>query len=469
MKNATLQHCFEECTFIIFGATGDLSTRKLIPALYKLLEDKKLCRFALVGVALEAKTKEEIIERAKKFIPQARKEVLDILINSFNYYAMDFHDKKSYQELKQLIIDVEKKHNLPQNRVFYFATMPDHFEIITKNLVLYKIVKEHPHTPTQNTNAWSRVVYEKPFGKDLASSRRINRYLAKIFDEREIFRIDHFLGKELVGNIAITRFTNRVFEPLWNNRHIASVHITMNENIGIEGRGAYYDSYGAIKDMVQSHALQLLALTAMEGPKDKLSASFIRSAKAAVLRKVKVEAVIRGQYEGYLQEPQVNPDSTTETFAAIKISINNRRWKGIPFYITTGKFLDKKDTSIRIRFKPVRCLLDWCPSEPNYLVIQIQPHESFDLELNAKVPYKTNEVVPVKMAFSHSTMFGPNTPEAYEVLLSDIVSGDQSAFIRSDEVDLSWKIIQQIQKLQGPTLSLYKQGSTGPAEKITAL
>jgi len=460
----TENHCFDECTFVIFGATGDLSKRKLIPAIYKLIDDKKLCKFTIVGVSFEDKPKEEVLEASKKFIKNPDQATFEKLTKLFDYYSMDFYDTKSYSGLKELLKKIERKRKLPGNRIFYFATMPDHFVVITKNLYEANIVKEHPHTKTKKTRAWSRAVYEKPFGSDLKSSREINKYLASIFDEREIFRIDHYLGKELVGNIAMARFTNRVLEPLWNNKHIDSVQIIMSETIGIDGRGGYYDSYGATKDMIQSHALQLLALTAMEAPEYKLSASYIRNAKANVLKKVKVESVIRGQYEGYTKEKLVNPKSKTDTFVALKLSINNKRWKGVPFYIKTGKKLDKKDTSIHIKFKEVKCLIDWCPADSNYLTIQIQPDESFYLELNTKKPYTTQEVTPIKMAFSHSTLFGPNTPEAYEVLLADIVQGDQSAFIRSDEIDLSWKIVEQIDKLDGKKIYQYPQGSKGPKE-----
>ncbi len=452
------QHCFEECTFIIFGITGDLSRRKLIPAIYKLVEDHRLCKFALVGVASSIISIEQLILRVKNFIPNVDLMILKKLEDSFTYYQMDFHDVSKYQGLKEKLTIEENERNLPGNRIFYFATMPEHFMIITKNLVASHILREHQHA--QPVVPWSRVVYEKPFGNDLRSSRKINRYIAGVFDESQVFRIDHYLGKELVGNIAMTRFTNRVFEPLWNNKHVASVHIVIKEVIGIGDRGAYFDANGVIKDMIQSHLLQLLALTAMEVPRS-LAATELRNAKARVFKRVQVSEVTLGQYEGYLDEKNVKQHSTTETFAAIKILINNRRWQGVPFYLVTGKYLDTKEASIKINFKQADCLLQECPSKPNALRINIQPDEGIYLDLNVKKPSSTTSVMPVTMEFSHSCLFGPNTPEAYEILLSDVIKGDQSAFVRNDEIELSWKIVEMIDK-QKNKLETYKKNSQGP-------
>lgn len=452
------QHCFEECTFIIFGITGDLSRRKLIPALYKLIEDNRLCKFALVGAASSHANTIELITKAKNFIPNANPEILKTLASAFTYYQMDFHDESTYTGLKEKLTAIEKDRNLPGNRIFYFATMPEHFMVITKNLVETGIIKQHPHT--RSLSPWSRVVYEKPFGHDLKSSRTINRYIAKIFDETQVFRIDHYLGKELVGNIAITRFTNRVLEPLWHNKHIESVQIVIKESIGIDSRGSYFDKHGVIKDMIQSHLLQLLALTAMEAPQ-KLTATELRNAKARVLKKVAVKEVIRGQYEGYLEEKNIKPNSTTETFASVTLTINNRRWKNVPFYLVTGKSLDTKESYINITFKQAECLLEQCPAEPNALRINIQPNEGMYLDLNVKALGSMNNAMPATMKFCHNTTFGPNTPEAYEVLLSDVIKGDQAAFVRNDEIEASWKIVEQINKRKSP-IKKYNRGSSGP-------
>ncbi|MBY0354010.1 glucose-6-phosphate dehydrogenase [Candidatus Babeliales bacterium] len=456
------QHCFDECTFVIFGATGDLSKRKLIPAIYKLVQDRRLCKFTIIGISIDQTDEKKIIEQATKFIVDPQADILTTLVNSFHYYQMDFSNKKAYANLKNFLEKFEHEQKLPKNRLFYFATMPEHFIDITKGLVKHNIVQKK-ETATKTTDPWSRVVYEKPFGHNLKSSQKINRYLADVFNENQIYRIDHFLGKELVGNIALARFTNRIFEPLWNNNHIENVHIVLNEKIGVEGRGAYYDANGAIKDMVQSHVLQLLALTAMEAP-DKLGAASIRNAKATVLKKVQIDKVIRGQYEGYLKEKNVSPRSKTETFIAIKALIDNKRWRGVPFYLTTGKCMPIKESYIQVNFKKAECLLSACPSESNYFRINIEPNEGFYLSLNAKVPGKANEVTPVTMELPHARLLGPNTPEAYEVLIADIMKGDQSAFVRGDEVQISWKIVEQIDKAHNAKLYSYPQGSTGPHE-----
>jgi glucose-6-phosphate 1-dehydrogenase len=450
--------CLDECVFVIMGATGDLTKRKLIPALYKLVASGKLCRFALVGVSVVQTTMQDILEQARPYIHNIDDGVWAKLQEHLYYHQMDFHNQKAYAQLKQLIDSVVSTHNLCRNLLIHLATMPHHFQVITKNLAKYHIVEKN-HT---GTCGWSRVVYEKPFGYDLKSARQINRAIRKVFDEQQVFRIDHYLGKELVANIALARFTNRIFEPLWNHENIDSIQIVLSEKDGINGRGAFYDSYGALKDVVQNHLLQILALIAMEAP-ERFTAENIRSLKARVLSKVKVASVIRGQYDGYLQEKDVKPNSTTETFAALKVVVNNKRWKGVPFYLKTGRCLSKNETSVHIKFKMVKCLIDFCPMDSNYLTIKIQPDEGFFLELNVKAPEAFNRVVPVNMNFSHITHFGPNTPEAYEILLADVIRGDHFAFVRADEIDYSWKVIDLVERLNTP-VHTYAQGSAGPSE-----
>jgi glucose-6-phosphate 1-dehydrogenase len=459
-------HCLDECVFIILGATGDLAKRKLIPAIYKLAASNTLCKFAIVGVSMAQTTMHEILEQSRPYIKDFDPLVWARVQQNLYYYQMDFHDEAAYESLRQLLEQVECSHGIGCNRLFYLATMPHHFQVITTNLARSGIVKKHSSKSNTDIGAWYRVVYEKPFGFDLKSARQINKAIAKVFDENQVFRIDHYLGKELVANIALARFTNRVFEPLWNNKHIDSVQIILSESDGIEGRGAFYDSYGALKDVVQNHMLQMLALVAMEAPA-KFTAEHVRALKAQVLSKVSVQSVVRGQYAGYTQEKDVKPNSDTETFAALSLMINNRRWKGVPFYLKTGKHLDKTQASVHIKFKTVKCLLDFCPMDSNYLTINIQPNEGFVLELNAKVPGVFNQVVPVTMNFSHSMLFGPNTPEAYETLLIDVIRGDHFAFIRADEIDYSWKIIDSVERLKGH-LYPYARGSAGPNE-ITLL
>lgn len=457
-----VQQGFDECVFIILGATGDLAKRKLIPAIYKLFASGKLSHFALIGVANTHTTMHDILDQARPFIPDIDPVVWDLLQHKLYFYEMDFHDSSAYQGLALLLESVERAHSLVSNRLFYLATMPQHFAVITENLAQYHIAQKHEAQHLTEKGTWTRVVYEKPFGYDLASAGQINQAIEQAFDEKQVFRIDHYLGKELVANIALARFTNRIFEPLWNNEHIDSVQIILSEEIGIEGRGTFYDSCGALKDVFQNHLLQILALVAMEVP-EKFTAEYLRDAKATVLSKVAVQSAILGQYDGYKEEKDVKPGSTTETFAALKIAIDNPRWQGVPFYFKTGKFLNKNEVSVHIKFKMVKCLLDFCPMDSNYLTIKIHPEEGFFLELNVKAPGVFDQVVPVNMNFSHSTLWGPNTPAAYEVLLSDVIRGDHFAFVRADEINYSWKIIEQIQNLKAPVYP-YARGSAGPAE-----
>ncbi len=454
--------CLQECTFVVLGGTGDLSKRKLIPAIYKMLVDKRICKFSLVLISLSQITAQAILDQARAFIGVVDEQLWQILVSATYYHQMDFHDQKAYALLQSTLHDIEQKHCLKGNRIFYLATMPHHFGVITKNLAKYGIVNTDPSCQLAGQEPWARVVYEKPFGYDLASARVLNKSITRAFCERCVFRIDHYLGKELVGNIALARFTNRIFEPLWNHKHIESVHILLSETLGVEGRGAFYDTYGALKDNVQSHMLQILALVAMEAPAH-LTAEYIRAAKAAVLKRIIVEDVVLGQYEGYQSEPAVKADSKTESFAALRLKVKNRRWLGVPFYVTTGKCLSKKETSVVIKFKPVKCLLDFCPTTTNTLTIKIAPDEGFYLGLNVKTPSIQNQVQTVSMDFCHSCLFGPNTPEAYEVLLTDVINGDQAAFLRADEIEWAWRVIAQVQAF-GKTLHSYKKGSAGPIE-----
>jgi len=444
------------CTFVILGTTGDLTKRKLIPAIYHLIKNKKIKNFAFIGSAITNTTIEEILQKSQKFISKLDNKIWKNLIQASYYCQLDFHNSNKYQQLKELITMVEKKHNLAGNRIFYLATLPHHFEMITANLSKNKIVQKNKKIP------WSRVVYEKPFGHDLQSARKINRCITQLFDESQIYRIDHFLWEELVGTIALVRFSNLFFEPLWNNKYIESVQIILNEKIGIEGRGAFYDRYGALKDVVQNHMLQMLSLIAMEPPK-KLSGEYIRDAKVKVLKKLQYEDVLFGQYEGYQYELGVAAQSCTETFAALRVQINNRRWKGIPFFLKTGKCLSKKETSIHIKFKPPKCLQAECLVQSNYLSIQIQPREGFYLQINTKVPGETHDVIPVKMDFCHACYFGPNTPQAYEMLLSEVLEGDHTVFVRFDEIEYSWKLIDKILSKKHRVYS-YKKDSDGPNE-----
>lgn len=445
-----------DVTFIILGATGDLTKRKLIPAIYNLVKNKKLKKFVLVGTARSNIQIKKILSESEKFIEKLDRKAWKKVINSSYYHIVDFYKQEDYKQLKKFVEEIEKKHKLSGNRLFYLATLPQHFETITFNLTKIKLAKKIG-------GKWVRIVYEKPFGEDLKSAKKINKSISKIFNEKQIYRIDHYLGKELVENISLVRFTNRILEPLWNNKHIESVQIILDEDMGIGNRGPYYDKYGAIKDVVQNHMMQLLALTAMEAPKN-LVGEYIRNEKAKLLSKVKIKDLILGQYKGYKKEKGISGKSKTETFAALKLEINNQRWKGVPFFLKTGKNLNKKQTLIIIKFKKVDCLLaKACYSDSNYLIIRIQPDEGISFEINAKLPEK-NQVIPVKMDFCHSCLFGPNTSKGYENLFYDIIRGDQSIFIRRDEIENSWTIIDKIKKGK---VYPYKKASKGPKQLHT--
>lgn len=431
------------CLFIILGASGDLTKKKLIPAIYNLVLNKKIKNYAVIGVSRKTKVK-DLIENFKPYINNINGGLWKELEKRIYHFNVDFYDEKCFNGLSDLIKKVEKKHNLSGNRLFYLATLPEHFETIVKNI-------NRCHLSHQN-ETWSRIVFEKPFGRDLNSAKKLNKVINKVFKENQVYRMDHYLGKELVQNLSIIRFTNTIFEPLWNKNYIDHVQIVLSENIGIEQRGNFYDKYGALKDVMQNHMLQLLALTSMESPK-KLTEKYIRDEKVKILKSVKIKDVVLGQYEGYKKENGVKNNSNTETFAATKLYINNKRWKGVPFYLLAGKNMKEKFSCIYVEFKKAPCLLfsGVCNFMPNFLAIQIQPEEGFYIQLNAKVPEKI-DITSVNMDFCHSCRFG-NSPEAYENLLFDAIKGDQSAFIRSDEIEEAWKIIDNIKK---PKVHIYK-------------
>lgn len=457
------------CLVVIMGATGDLTKRKLIPAIYKLIKNNSLGRCAFIGAARDNSSANEILERSRKYIKNVDEKVWLRLSEVFSYTKLDFSVEDEYKNLKSSVEQQEKKWGLSGNRIFYLATMPELFSEISKHLCQAGIVRcsssstSSEYLANSPTSPWYRVVYEKPFGRDIVSSRKINEKIVNIFSEDQIFRVDHYLCKELVGNIVLSRFTNLFFQPLWNNKYIESVQLILNESIDIEGRGEFYENYGVVKDVVQNHLLQLVSLIAMEAP-NRLSGNHIRDAKVSVLKDIQVEDSILGQYSGYKKESGVKSDSKVPTFAALKLTIKNERWSGVPFYLKSGKAMPHRVTAIHIKFRQPVCLLSKnCPADSNYLTIAIEPENSMYLEINAKVPGKQYEITPVKMEFCHNELFGPNTPQAYETLLRDVVSGDQSAFVRFDEIDLSWKIVDDAIKLDDRIFS-YEKGSSGPPD-----
>ncbi len=443
----------QRITFVIFGVTGDLAKRKILPAIYGLLKNHQIQKVSIVGVARRNINSSEILAEAIPFINKVNKTIWKKLSNSFYYQQLEFDHQPNYHQLGELLDQIDRKNQFPSPRLFYLATLPEHFGAITNNLAKSGIAKS-------SAQKWCRLVYEKPFGSDLLTARKINQGISKVFKEQQVFRIDHYLGKELVGNISILRFANRVLEPLWNEQHIDSIQIVLNEKIGIEGRGNFYDKYGALKDVIQNHLLQMLALVGMEPPQ-KLTGDYIRQEKAKVLKKITVKDALFGQYNGYASEPGVKANSNTETFVALKVIINNRRWRGVPIYLKSGKSLSKKQTNIHIIFKEAKCLLDFCPTEANVLTIRVQPEEGFELKLFAKVPGEQHRTMPVKMEFRHSCITKHKSPEAYEVLLLDVIRGDQSLFVRKDEIELAWKIVDGL-KENGRVVYNYPPGSSGP-------
>jgi glucose-6-phosphate 1-dehydrogenase len=442
--------------FVIMGVTGDLAKLKLIPAIYNLLKLNTVSHVSLFGVARSDVTIQSILEEAKKGIKDVDNLVWNKLCESAYYQKLDFNNLADFESLKAKIKEVEIKENLSGNRLFYLATLPEHFELATINLAKVGLVNS-------KDDKWERVIYEKPFGDSLHSAKKINKAIDRVFLEENVYRIDHYLGKELVGDIALLRFTNRILEPLWNNKHIDSVQIICDENFGIKNRGNYFDKYGAVKDVLQNHILQMLSLVAMEPP-EFISGEYLRDEKVKVLKKTKIVDILLGQYEGYENEKGIIAGSQTETFFTAKLEVNNKRWRGVPFFVLAGKNLGKKETVIHIKFKGVNCLLaKTCPSDNNYLTIRIEPNEGFSFELNSKSLRKGFEIEPINMEYCHRCEHGLNTPEAYEILLEQAIMGERSFFVRNDEVELAWKIIDKIKK---DNLIVYKYpiGSSGPKE-----
>jgi glucose-6-phosphate 1-dehydrogenase len=447
-----------ECTFIIFGTTGDLAKRKIIPALYHLLVQRKLQKILIIGAAFEQKTIEEILAGAADHIQGPTDDTAwSILKSSMHYQRVDFGNHQDFHTLAEQVNALEKQYGMSGNRLVYCAVASSFFCAITQQVVEIGLIKKA--TPGEKT--WNRIVYEKPFGKDKESAHEINNCIAQLLDEKQVYRIDHYLTKELVANIALIRFTNCVFEPLWNNRFIDNVQIVLSEQVGVAGRGGYYDNYGALRDVVQNHMLEVMALIAMESP-EKLTGEYIRDARAKALEKVRFVDGVLGQYAGYTQEKDVAPDSKTETFAALYLTIDNLRWRGVPFYLKTGKHLDKKETVIHIKFKQVDCLLTKnCPTESNYLTIRLYPNEAFFLTLNAKKLGASQEIEPVSMQYSYKGILADTESSGYETLLEEVLRGEQSVSVRFDEIEYAWQVIDTVRSHH---LSVYEypQGSKGP-------
>jgi glucose-6-phosphate 1-dehydrogenase len=473
-------------TLVIFGATGDLARRKLLPALYNLAHEGALPdRFNLVGVSRREQSDEEFRQWAREAITEfSRREpdaqVLDGLLSRLRYLGFSFDDQEGYGRLAQVIDALDADAGAPPlQRAYYLSTAPEYFPVITEAL---KAAGLHRHD-----EADVRVIIEKPFGTDLESARALQETVSSVFRERQVFRIDHYLGKETVQNVMAFRFANYMFEPLWNRNYIDHIQITAAEDIGIGSRAGYYDQAGALRDLVQNHMLQLLSLVCMEPP-TSFEANKVRDEKVKVLQAITPPApedvarnTVRAQYTkgvvggeevpGYLDEEGVPPDSQTETYAALKLEVHNWRWAGVPIYLRTGKRLARKVTEIAVHLKPVPHLAFQSEGsvgvQPNQLVLTVQPNEGVSLSLGAKIPGTRMRIRPVNMEFLYGTSFMSQSPEAYERLIIDAMRGDATLFTRNDEVLAQWAIIDPILKTWAngqPPLTHYEAGTPGPAE-----
>ncbi|HEX5474256.1 MAG TPA: glucose-6-phosphate dehydrogenase [Vicinamibacterales bacterium] len=474
----------EPCALVVFGATGDLTARKLMPALYNLARERLLpAGFSVVGFArrpwTDADFRAAMREAIEKFSREPlQSDIWDTFARSLHYVSGTFGDIDGYERLGERLLAEDSAHGSAGNRVFYLATPPGAYAEIAHHL-------GEANLSRSPSGGWTRLVVEKPFGSDLESARKLDQSLGLVFRERQIFRIDHYLGKETVQNIMVFRFGNGIFEPIWNRRYVDNVQVSVAETVGLEGRGGYYDQSGALRDMVQNHLLQVLALVAME-PVATLTGEGVRDEKAKVLRAVKpIEDVdrltVRAQYTagainglrvpGYRDEPDVGDRSLTETYVALKLGIENWRWADVPFYLRVGKRLPKRATEVAITFRsaPLQLFREMRADNPtpNLLVLRIQPDEGISLRFGAKVPGTRMDVRPVNMDFRYGTSFGIEPPEAYERLLLDAMIGDSTLFTRWDSVEAAWEVLTPVLgawAAGASPLHYYEAGTWGPDE-----
>jgi glucose-6-phosphate 1-dehydrogenase len=466
----------DPCVLTIFGASGDLTKKKLLPALYALAFRRLLPpRFAVVGVARTEESDDDFRERMKKAVQEHardefRDEVWESLAESMRYVATDFSDEGGEDEVARTLSELDEERGTGGNRVYYLAIPPSVFPTVVDAL-----------GRRRSTEGWTRLIIEKPFGHDLESAQALTAAIQEHFTEDEVFRIDHYLGKETVQNMLALRFANGIFEPIWNRQFIDHVQITVAESIGIEGRSAFYEEAGAIRDVFQNHMLQLVALTAMEPPID-FTAESVRNEKVKVLRAVHTpgpKSVVRGQYgrgyvegeevPGYREEQGVAPDSTTETYVAAKLYVDNWRWADTPFYVRMGKRLARRETTIAIEFEraphPPFAETAGDGLRPNTLIVHIQPDEGVSLAIGAKVPGQGMTIRTVHMDFLYGGAFRTGMPEAYERLILDAMLGDATLFTRTDEVEEQWKLVDAIVaawKRDRPSFPNYAAGTWGP-------
>jgi glucose-6-phosphate 1-dehydrogenase len=477
----------DPCSFVIFGVTGDLAHRLVIPALYNLAATDLLPdKFCVVGIARQAMSDQELRESLMKGLRQFATRTVDDaiaqrLLQCVTCLVADPDKPDTFDEMRKQLEKEEAARGIGGNRLFYLATPPSAFAPIARELGRVGLLSEE-------NNAWRRLVVEKPFGTDLASARALNADLLKIVDEHQIYRIDHYLGKETVQNILVLRFANGMFEPIWNRDHIDHVQITVDEKLGVGHRGSFYDATGALRDMVPNHLFQLLSLVAMEPP-SRFDAYAVRSEKAEVLAAIQTQTEaealhnsVRGQYTGgkigddviedYRKTEDVKPNSTTETYAAFKLVIDNWRWAGVPFYLRTGKALGIKRTEVAIKFKQAPFSMfrntEVDRLSQNYLVISIEPTEGITLQFNTKVPGPTVSIDGVEMKFRYKDYFKVEPATGYETLIYDCMIGDNILFQRADSVEAGWKAVQPFldawKKAGAKGLESYKAGSEGPAD-----
>ncbi len=477
------------CAIVIFGASGDLTKRKLVPALFRLYEEKLLPeQFAIVGISRSVMSHEDFRNRMQEAIAKyaptqaENQEAWQTFAKGIFYVSGDLSNEATYINLTELLHTIDSERGTEGNRVFYLSTAPEHYSEAVKQLGNACLVK--PESVHNKQAPFVRIIIEKPFGTDLTSAIQLNTEVAAVFDEDQVYRIDHYLGKETVQNLLVFRFANGIFEPIWNRNYIDHVQITNAECIGVEGRGAYYESTGVMRDMIQNHVFQVLSLVAMEPP-NSLAANAVRDEKFKAMQAVRPfpldrleEFVVRGQYGagfmdgksviGYREEPGVAPESETETYTAMKLYFDNWRWSGVPFYIRSAKRMPKRITEIAIQFKEVPHLLFGKTAaqqlEPNVLVIRIQPNEGITLRFGAKVPGQMTKIRWVNMDFLYHESFEVKTPEAYERLLLDCILGDSTLYARRDMTERGWEIVMPVieaWKKMKPEFPNYLAGTWG--------
>jgi glucose-6-phosphate 1-dehydrogenase len=476
----------EPCAIVIFGASGDLARRKLVPALYDMAARACLAhRFAIVGFARTPLSDAQFRDAGSEAVHSMAEvgpldeDLWTPFAHSLHYEAGNYDDPKSYRKLAQRLDELDRAQNLGGNRLFYLATPPEIYPKVIEQLNRAGLAKP------RNTASWVRIIIEKPFGRDRTSARALNQAVLRVFDESQVYRIDHYLGKETVQNLLVFRFGNSIFEPLWNRNYVDHVQITAAETLGVERRASFYETAGAVRDMIQSHMLQLTALVALEPPAT-FDATAVRNEKIKVLQSIRPfsaesldSQVVRGQYGGgqvggkpapaYREESGVMPGSTTETFVAMKVLVDNWRWAGVPFYLRTGKRLASRATEVAIQFRRAPHLVFRRKKvEPNCLVLNIQPDEGISLSFGAKQPGPEMEISPVKMDFEYRTAFGAGSHSAYATLLNDCMRGDATLFDRGDSVEEAWSLVDPIleawRSSPPPEFPNYAAGSWGPRE-----